>query len=72
MYFKLFYFLNTIFELSLIYSVSNLINLKKFYHFNFYGKTALHRAVEKENFEIIQLLLLNKEISVNITDEIFY
>ena len=33
-------------------------------------KTALHMAVEKENIEIIELLLSNPNIDINIKDKI--
>lgn len=41
----------------------------KFLNF-FIKKTALHLAVEKNNVEIVQLLLKNKKIKVNIKDDI--
>ena len=33
---------------------------------DFYGKTALHIAVERENVEIVVLLLLNDYIDINL------
>ena len=37
----------------------------------FFNSTALHFAVEKNNIEIVQLLLTNKKINVN-SFQIFY
>lgn len=36
----------------------------------FFDKTALHLAVEKENFDIINILLAHKTIDINVTDNI--
>lgn len=35
-------------------------------HNYFYGRAALHIAVEKENVEIVELLLLNEYIDINL------
>lgn len=34
--------------------------------------TALHKAVMKKNYEIVELLLNQNNIDINIKDEIFY
>lgn len=47
-----------------------IIFLIKFYIIYFYERTPLHEAVEKENIEIIKLLLKVKGINVNVKDEI--
>lgn len=44
--------------------------LKKFFNYIIDEKSALHIAVEKENIEVIKLLLNQKEINVNAKDEI--
>lgn len=36
----------------------------------FFDKTALHLAVEKENFDIINILLAQKTIDINVTNNI--
>lgn len=38
----------------------------------FFYKTALHIAVEKGTREIVQLLLIRKEIDIDALDEIFF
>ena len=42
------------------------------FNIGFNKRTALHLAVEKENIEIIKLLLENKKLIINAKDEIIY
>lgn len=37
-----------------------------------FSKTALHIAVEKQNIEIIKLLLSNNNININIKNDIYF
>lgn len=57
------------FEISNFNDIQNFIVLWSLYFY--FQKTALHIAVEKENVEIIQLLLSCGKIDVNIANKIF-
>ena len=52
--------------------VFKIISFNKILIFCLNKRTPLHEAVEKENIQIIKLLLQQKGIDVNAEDEIFF